>query len=256
MLAVVPAPVPVPTVTVTETVVVPTAVPAPAITLTPPQEGLDFWRDVFFGDFFGALIGVLGALVAAWFLIRRDRRVRQDEYRRDLAMEFADATESLVQQLAGGDREALSAAAQRFDTCHSRIRGLYASGREGRSGFRRAWMRATGFCRGHRTYDDFTTWLTSEAGTITLRIAPLRDAPADVGECAKKVGELISLIHEIMPDLRVIRATTMSWVEDPDDWEPNLSARTAWKRLKKEVSWISTSGSPDTPDGLSPRPPE
>ncbi|MEV7966313.1 hypothetical protein AB0O34_10065 [Sphaerisporangium sp. NPDC088356] len=81
MIALAPTPTPVPTVTVTQTVA-PTSIPTPVITITPPDAGIDPWKDVVWGNFGGALIGALIALGAALIVWHFDKRQRiEDGYR-------------------------------------------------------------------------------------------------------------------------------------------------------------------------------
>ncbi|MER5647302.1 hypothetical protein [Streptosporangium sp. NPDC002524] len=99
-------PAPTPTVTVTETVVVPTALPTPMITIAPPLEGgLDFWKDVFFGDFFGALIGAGAAIGVAYWLIKREREARLEERRHDRIEALMAALTRLFKSLVREDEE-------------------------------------------------------------------------------------------------------------------------------------------------------
>jgi hypothetical protein len=78
-----PQPSPKPVVTVTETVTVPTSVPTP--TIAPPEAGLDFWKDIIFGDFMASIVAAGAAIGVAVWLMRHEREVRLEERRRDKA---------------------------------------------------------------------------------------------------------------------------------------------------------------------------
>ncbi|WP_103964855.1 hypothetical protein [Nonomuraea solani] len=94
-------PSPAPTITVTETVIV--TPPAPIVNVQAPSDSFDFWHDIFFGDFGGALvgavIGVTGAMTAAIYVVQRDRRMRREEIFRAAVERYRAAISRLVEAL-------------------------------------------------------------------------------------------------------------------------------------------------------------
>ncbi|MFG1865447.1 hypothetical protein [Microbispora bryophytorum] len=211
MLFLAPTPSPIPTVTVTQTVVVPTSFPTPIIRVVAPADDFSWLKDFFLGNFGGALLGVLGAMLATWFVIKSDRGGRDEEYRRNLALEFADATHQLAKELVSPDLtpSLLDEKLHRFVASYARVHSLYS---------------------GHRVHGSFATWLTYLAGPISPELQPLKWALRNPPEPAQ-AAELIQLINKTRVDLEVIEATTLEWLKSPKTWEPDLSAREAHERV-------------------------
>ncbi|MFG1879297.1 hypothetical protein ACGFIV_31085 [Sphaerisporangium sp. NPDC049003] len=239
-----------PTVTITQTVTVPTSVPTPVITIAPPSEGIDWWKDVVWGDFGGGVLGVLGGLLAAWLVIRAERGSRKEEIRRTLALDYANAARRLSKQLGLPIQEGFEDALESFELLTGRIVRLYSK----RSGFLRPirWIMAR-FHR-HVGHSDFAIWVMLKGSPIGTRFEPLRwaindlegqvaemnrsgslgrDKPENVVESIRQIQGKIS---EISTDLRVIEHTTLEWMRSPRDWEPDLRARESLERVKKLIS--------------------
>lgn len=211
-------PSPAPVVTVTETVIA--TPPAPIINVQVPPDGWDWWHDVFWGDFGGAVFGVIGALAAAWYgtrlMSRADRRAREEESRRLVAAEYADAARRLSKDLniAAFADGTYQDALERFEVLTGRLVRQYSDNPD---------------------HKRFATWTAVRGQPVGIRLEPLRWALSDT-LTAEKLTEIKRSLSEISTDLRVIEHTALEWLRDPRNWKPDMSAREAHDQVKRMLS--------------------
>ncbi|WP_327582466.1 hypothetical protein OHA25_41980 [Nonomuraea sp. NBC_00507] len=210
-------PSPAPTVTVTETVVVAPA--PPVVNVQMPPDTLDVWKDIVWGDFGGAVLAVLGGLVAGWLasrlVVRADRRARDEDNRRTLALEYADASRQLAKLLYPGvQSNILEDALERFELITGRIARFYSE---------------------HREHERYASWIKLSASPIGTRLyLAMQDTETAYGPTSDpdKLAEL----SELRTDLKVIEHSTLEWVRSPENWKLDESAREAHTRVKEMFS--------------------
>ncbi|MEU1731400.1 hypothetical protein [Streptosporangium sp. NPDC020145] len=107
-----PVPTPGPIVATLKITITPVPVPTvtPTIYVKVPDEGLDFWKDVIFGNFTGALLGVAASVWVASHLVRKEREARIDERRRDHGQAFLAALTQMANHVIQQDWDASHAA--------------------------------------------------------------------------------------------------------------------------------------------------
>jgi hypothetical protein len=190
---------PVPAPTVTETVVVPTAIPTPVITFVPPDNGIDVWKDVVWGNFGGAVLGALVALVIALLVMSSERRARLEERRTTFATQFIEVAAKLHWGVETGDLSSLTAALGDFARWAPRMVGLYGNTME------------------HRRYAE---WLQSE-------VEPLMPQLGEALAQYEMDGRIDPDLHrDITATLAVLQGSTIKWIMmKPRHWQPDYQIR-------------------------------
>lgn len=200
----------------TETV---TVTPPPLVVNVPvPPDTFDFWHDIILtGDFFGAVLAVLGGIaagvVASRMVVRADRQAREEDNRRTLALEFADAARALSKQLFRDAKPEVQAdALERYELLVGRLVRLYAQ---------------------HPQYDRYARWLSANATSVGVALMPMRWAMREPSQTHSETRKIDDELNEFQADLRVIEHTTLEWIRLPDSWKPDESARLILEGFKK-----------------------
>lgn len=260
-----PTPVP----TITETVLV--TPPPPVINVQIPPDTFDFWQDVVLtGDFVGAVFGVFGALFAAWLVIRADRGTRNEELRRNLALDYANAARQLSKQLQLPPLEAFGKPLEEILEAFELITGRIVRRYSRRSPLSRParWIMAR--FRRHAGHSDFGIWIMLHGSTIGVRLEPIKWASRSVRDLATRINssndssieereklankarQVREQLSEISTDLRVIEHTALEWMNAPRTWRPDRSTREAHERVKELMSNSSVTSQAEPTSPVSP----
>lgn len=235
-------PQPTPPATVTQTVIV--TPPAPVVNVQVPPDDWSWWQDVIWGDFGGAAFGVLGALAAAWYasrlMARADRRARDEEHRRTIALQYADAARRLskaITELAGQvllpepDHRVIEDALEQFNLLTGRIVRLYSNYPvRGRAFKTYKWVmaRLPGPIRRDITspHERFALWVAIIGQPIDLFL--------DVHfMTVTEPRELVNKLRAMSADVKDIEHTTLEWLRAPNEWKPDRSTREMHERVQK-----------------------
>ncbi|MGW5259670.1 hypothetical protein ACWEQG_01765 [Microbispora sp. NPDC004025] len=237
MLFMAPTPSPVPTVTVTQTVPIFTTAPTPVITVVPPPDGIDFWKDIVWGDFGGAIVGavlaIAGSVAVTVYLIRKEREAREaaDEHERQVREE-ADrkAFEARVDERRRDRAERLALAFRQlaFTVTKSNIGSVMASLGE--------VMNAASPLAAipDERYAPFREWLSERMTELIGTWVPEYEATFDMND-QDKVSAWVALGTWA----GALAELTDKWAADPDGWEPSSREEIAAEVAKRRAARAS-----------------
>lgn len=221
-LALDPSPAP----TVTETVAVPTSFPTPVITIVPPDEGIDVWKDMIFGDFVGAVLGVAASIGVAIWLVRKERQAREKAERE------AESLRRSEQRVRDADGLIASLRAVNRAARHGDVQGVYAAV----DVLADQVASVSSSFPADDPHEVFRGWLFTRLHQLLDHQPPPLAIPHQNAAYRAQVGEMLAAVHSWRdaPDLLINEAAAKSLrfhaPGQPDDHR-------RWRRESERLRW-------------------
>ncbi|WP_127933411.1 hypothetical protein [Nonomuraea polychroma] len=189
----------------------------------------------------------MGALAAAWYasrlMARTDRRARDEEHRRTIALQYADAARRLSKEITGlasqvllpnPDHRTVEDALEQFNVLTGRIVRLYSNySVRGRIYKTYKWIMAhlPKPLRRHvaSPHERFAVWvaLIGQAVDLLLDVHFMNSTDP---------RQLMNKLRATSADVKDIEHTTLEWLRAPGDWKPDRSTRQVHERIQSQLA--------------------